>query len=307
MKILVVLLILASFNVVKADEGMWTFNNLPTKYLKTHYNFDGTPKWADHIMKSSVRFNSGGSASFISSTGLVITNHHVGADMLAKISTPEHNYYEEGFYAKDLSQEVKSPDLELNQLISIEDVTARVNAALKPGMDSGKVFEARRAVIADIKNESFKKTGLRSDVITLYNGGQYQLYRFKKYTDVRLVFAPEFKAAFFGGDPDNFEYPRYDLDICIFRVYENGKPAKVDDFLGWSLSGVKEDDLVFVSGNPGNTSRMFTIDALKFARDVRLPLVMERLYRTEIALEQYMERSDESARRAQEDFFWRTK
>jgi hypothetical protein len=301
--ILGVLLVFVLIKGASADEGMWTFNNLPTKYLKTHYNFDATPEWADHIMKSSVRFNSGGSASFISSTGLVITNHHVGADMLAKISTPQHNYYDEGFYAKDLSQEVKSPDLELNQLISIEDVTNRVNAVVKPGMDSGKAFEARRAVIADIKTESFKKTGLRSDVITLYNGGLYQLYRFKKYTDVRLVFAPEFKAAFFGGDPDNFEYPRYDLDICIFRVYENGKPAKIDNFLGWSSTGTKENDLVFVSGNPGNTSRMFTIDAMKFARDVRLPFVMERLYRTEVALQQYMGRSDESGRRGQEDFF----
>ena len=181
--------------------------------------------------KSSVRFNSGGSGSFISADGLVITNHHVGADTLQKLSSAEHNYLRNGFYAKTQAEEQRALDLELNVLDSIEDVTARVNAAVKPGMNSDAALAARRAIIAQIEKESQDKTGLRSDVVTLYQGGSYQLYRYKVYTDVRLVFAPEQQAAFYGGDPDNFEYPRYDLDICIFRVYENGKPAKIENFL----------------------------------------------------------------------------
>ncbi len=157
---------------------------------------------------------------------MVITNHHVGADTLQKLSSAEHNYLRDGFYAKTQAEEQNALDLELNVLESIEDVTARVNGAVKPGMDSAAALAARRAAIAAIEKESKEQTGLRSDVVTLYEGGSYQLYRYKIYTDVRLVFAPEQQAAFYGGDPDNFEYPRYDLDICIFRVYENGKPAQ---------------------------------------------------------------------------------
>jgi len=191
------------------------------KQLKEKYGFEPTEAWIEHVMKSSVRFNSGGSGSFVSSNGLVLTNHHVGADTLHKVSTAEHDYYKEGFLAKTPADEPKAPDLELNVLQSIEDVTARVNAAVKPEMNPGEAFLARRAVIATIEKESLDKTGLRSDVVTLYQGGQYHLYRYKKYTDIRLVWAPEFDIAFFGGDPDNFEYPRYDLDACLFRAYEN--------------------------------------------------------------------------------------
>jgi hypothetical protein len=203
---------LAVCTAVSADEGMWLFNDLPGEHLKTKYGFEPTDQWARHVMLSSVRFNSGGSASFVSSTGLVLTNHHVGADTLHKISTPQHNHYRDGFYAKTPADEIKAPDLELNQLVAIEDVSERVNAAVKSEMSAAEAFAARRAVMSEIEKESLDKTGLRSDVVTLYGGARYHLYRYKKYTDVRLVWAPESGIAFFGGDADNFEYPRYGSD-----------------------------------------------------------------------------------------------
>ncbi len=290
-------------NAAHADEGMWVFNNLPRKQLKEKYGFEPTDEWAEHVMKSSVRFNSGGSGSFISSDGLVLTNHHVGADTLHKISTSERDYYKTGFYAKRLEDEAKAPDLELNVLQSIEDVTDRVNAAVKPEMNPGQAFAARRGVIATIEKESLEKTGQRSDVVTLYQGGQYHLYRYKKYTDVRLVWAPEFGIAFFGGDPDNFEYPRYDLDACIFRAYENDKPAKIEHFLKWSKAGAGDGELVFVSGHPGRTSRLFTVEALKFLRDYRVPYVLNLLRRREIMLQQFGYEGEEQARVAKEELF----
>jgi Peptidase S46 len=205
-----------------ADEGMWLFNAPPLKQLKEKYQFEPTQQWLEHLQKASVRFNSGGSGSFISANGLVITNHHVGADTLQKISDPQHNYLKDGFYAKTQADEIKSTDLELNVLMSIEDVTTRVNGAVKPGMTNDQASSARNSVIATIEKESKDKTGLRSDVVTLYQGGAYHLYRYKRYDDVRLVFAPEQQIAFYGGDPDNFEYPRYDLDICIFALTKTG-------------------------------------------------------------------------------------
>lgn len=299
----IVACVAASSLSARADEGMWLFNNLPRKQLAERYKFEPTPEWVDHVMKSSVRFNSGGSGSFVSSTGLVLTNHHVGADTLHKIGTAEHDYYKDGFWAKTKAEEQKSPDLELNVLQSIEDVTARVNEAVKPGMPAAEAFAARRGIMSEIEKESLDKTGLRSDVVTLYQGGQYHLYRYKKYTDIRLVFAPEAEIAFFGGDPDNFEYPRYDLDICLFRVYDNDKPAKIEHFLKWSRAGADDGELVFVSGHPGKTDRLNTMAALKYMRDVQSPSTLDLLRRWEIMLQQYGQRSDESARRAKDDLF----
>ncbi len=212
----------------RADEGMWLFNELPRQYLKEKYGFEPSDAWLEHLMKSCVRFNSGGSASFVSADGLVLTNHHVGADTLHKLSTPERNLYTDGFYAAKLSDELPAPDLELNQLVSIEDVTEQVNRAVTAGMPPAEAAQARRAAMAKIEQQSLEQTGLRSDVITLYGGAKYHLYRYKRYTDVRLVWSPEEAIAFFGGDADNFEYPRYCLDVCLFRVYENGKPAKIE-------------------------------------------------------------------------------
>lgn len=287
----------------RADEGMWLFNDPPRQYLKQKYNFDPTPEWLEHVQKSSVRFNSGGSGSFVSAEGLVMSNHHVAADALQKFGDEKHNYYRDGFYAKTHAEEKRCHDLELNVLMSIEDVTDRVNAAVKPDMSPEVAFAARRSVTAQIEKESLDKTGLRSDVVTLYQGGKYHLYRFKKFTDVRLVFAPEQQAAFFGGDPDNFEYPRYDLDVAFFRVYENDQPLHPEHYLKWSKAGAAENELVFVSGHPGRTSRLETMADLKYKRDVQFPTLLARLNRLEVLLSSWSARSDENARRAKELLF----
>src|SRR5437016_5497799 len=286
-----------------ADEGMWPFNAPPLKQLKEKYQFEPTSQWLEHLQKTSVRFNSGGSGSFVSANGLVITNHHVGADMLQKIGDAQHNYLRDGFYAKTQADEIKSSDLELNVLMSIEDVTARVNGAVKPGMTSDQASSARNAAIAAIEKESKDKTGLRSDVVTLYQGGAYHLYRYKRYDDVRLVFAPEQQMAFFGGDPDNFEYPRYDLDICLFRVYENGQPAKIDHFLKWNSHGPSDGELTFVSGSPGKTDRQLSLAELADTRDRYLPYVLSMFYRREVLELSYSARSFENARKARDDLF----
>lgn len=288
---------------VHSDEGMWLFNQPPVKVLKERYGFEPTSEWLNHLQRASVRFNSGGSGSFVSPNGLVMTNHHVAADMLQKISTEQNNYLNNGFHAKHPSEEIKAKDLELNVLMSIEDVTARVNAAVTASMSPAEAFAARRKIMDEIEKESLEKTGLRSDVVTLYQGGVYHLYRFKKYTDVRLVFAPEKDIAFFGGDPDNFEYPRFCLDICFFRVYENDQPAKVEHYLSWSKEGCADGDLIFVSGHPGRTSRMYTVAHLEYLRDHSMPFILNYLRRMEVLLKTYGERSEENMRRAQDDLF----
>ena len=284
-----------------ADEGMWLFNAPPLKQLKEKYQFEPTPQWLEHLQKASVRFNSGGSGSFVSANGLVITNHHVGADTLQKMGNPQHNYLRDGFHAKTQADEIKSSDLELNVLMSVEDVTARVTGAVKPGMTSDQASSARNAVVAAIEKESKEKTGLRSDVVTLYQGGAYHLYRYKRYDDVRLAFAPEQQMAFFGGDPDNFEYPRYDLDICLFRVYENGQPAKIDRFLKWNSHGPNDGELIFVSGSPGKTDRQLTMAELADRRDRAAPYALSMFKRREVLLLAYSERSFDNARKARDD------
>ncbi len=286
-----------------ADEGMWVFNNLPLKQLKAAYNFEPSLGWIEHLRSSAVRFNSGGSGSFVSADGLVMTNHHVGADMLQKISTSKKDYYKDGFLARTHAEEVKAPDLELNVLVGIEDVTERVLAAVKPGIDDAAAAVAKRGAMATIEKEATEKTGLRSDVVTLYNGGQYHLYTYKKYTDVRLVFAPEFAIAFFGGDPDNFEYPRYDLDVCFFRAYENDKPARPKHYLTWSPAGANDGDLVFVAGHPGKTDRMNTLAHLEYLRDVSFPFALDLMKDRERFLFEYAKRGEEQARQSKEDLF----
>jgi hypothetical protein len=283
---------------VRADEGMWTFDNPPIKLLQQKYNFTPTQPWLDHLRLSSVRLNDGGSGSFISPHGLLLTNHHVARGQLQKNSTAEHDYIRDGFYAASPEQEMKSPDLEVNVLVSMENVTAQVNAAVKGAKNDQEEFAKRKAVIADIQRAATEKTGLRSDVVTLYQGGEYWLYSYKKYTDVRLVFAPEQQIAFFGGDPDNFTYPRYDLDMALFRVYENGKPIESKDYLKWNPKGAKDGELVFVSGHPGSTQRLSTYKELETDRDVITPLLLQVFKRRVAVLKEYSARGPEQARQA---------
>jgi hypothetical protein len=288
---------------VLGDEGMWLFNNPPRDYLKKTYNFDATPEWLLHLQRSSVRFEDGGSGSFVSSDGLVLTNHHVASEALKKMMKANYNPYRDGFYAKTRTEEHKIDAMEINVLMDITDVTDRVMAAVKPGMSAEEAFKARRGVMADIEKEAFDKTGYRSDVVTLYQGALYHLYQFKKYTDVRLVFAPEKQIAFFGGDPDNFEYPRYDLDMALFRVYENNQPVKPKHYLKWSKSGAGDGELVFVSGHPGRTDRMATVAELDYLRDTGFPFLLQRLYRWEVLLHAYSQRSSKNAAEAENRFF----
>ena len=281
-----------------ADEGMWTFDNPPAKQLKERYGFTATKEWLDHVRLSSVRFNDGGSGSFVSPRGLVLTNHHVAFGQLQKVSTPQKDYAKEGFYAATVADELKCPDLELNVLVSMENVTAAVAQAVKKGMSEPAALRARKAAIAKIEKDSLEKTGLRSDVVTLYQGGEDWLYRYKKYTDIRLVFAPEQQIAFFGGDPDNFTYPRYDLDFALFRVYENDKPVQSTHYLKWNARGAADGELVFVSGHPGSTERLDTLAQLETKRDHYFPVQINVLKRRLGVLRKHAAEGTEQARQA---------
>ena len=300
---LALLFVLSPGLLTARDEGMWTFDNLPLKVLKEKYGFTPTTEWLDHIRLSSVRFNDGGSGSFVSPNGLVLTNHHVASGQLQKISSAKKDYLKDGFYAATRAAEIKCPDLELNVLVSMENVTERVRAAAKPGLNEQQALQAREAETARIEKESLDKTGLRSDVVPLYAGGEYWVYRYKKYTDVRMVFAPEQQTSFFGGDPDNFTYPRYDLDMALVRVYENNKPIRSAHHLKWSAKGAAEGDLVFVSGHPGSTERLKTVAQLEFQRDVYLPVSLDTIERRIAALRAYGAKGPEQARQTTDFIF----
>jgi hypothetical protein len=286
-----------------ADEGMWLYNEPPKDKIKAKYGFELTQQWLDHVRLSSVRFNNGGSGSFVSANGLTFTNHHVGAGCVQQLSSEGHDYIKSGFDAKTQAEERKCPNLELNELVGIEDVTAKVNADVKPEMSAADAGQAQRAAMSKIEKDCGSSSGLRCDVVTFYSGQIYNLYKYKQFTDVRLVFAPEFDAAFFGGDPDNFTYPRYDLDITFFRVYEDGHPAHLENYLHWSRAGVKDGDLIFVSGHPGNTSRIQTMAQMEFTRDVAYPMALASLKRRIALLLDFSKQSEENARIAKEDIF----
>jgi hypothetical protein len=290
-------------SLATADEGMWLYNEPPKDKVKAKYGFELTQPWLDHVRLSSVRFNNGGSGSFVSADGLTFTNHHVGAGCVQQLSTEGHDYIKTGFYARTQAEEAKCPNLELNQLVGIEDVTDKINSGLKAGMSAAEAGQAQRAAMSQVEKDCSTTTGLRCDVVIFYSGQVYNLYKYKKYTDVRLVFAPEFGIAFFGGDPDNFTYPRYDLDITFFRVYENGKPAHVDHHLQWSRAGVKDGDLIFVSGHPGNTGRLLTMAQLEFLRDVQYPASLKLFARRITLLQDFSKQSEENARIAKENIF----
>jgi hypothetical protein len=288
-------------SAMRADEGMWLYSAPPLKLLKERYSFEPDARWLEHLQKSSIRFP-GGSGSFVSANGLVMTNQHVGRAALAKLSTAERNLVRDGFCARKPADELKCHDVELLVLQQVADVTDKVNAAVKPGMSAAEAEKSRRAVMNTLeKDASDDKANRRSDVVTLYQGGQYHLYTYKKYTDIRLVFAPQAEAAHLGGDPDNFEFPRYCLDVCFFRAYENDKPAKVAHHLAWGTAGAKEGDLVFVSGHPGRTSRLNTVAHLELFRDNNYPLYLDVMRRREVVYKTWADRNAENARRAGAD------
>jgi len=301
--VLLLLIVFASSTPSVADEGMWTFDNPPLKQLKDRYGFTPAQQWLDHIRLSSVRFNDGGSGSFVSPNGLAITNHHVAFGQLQKLSNAQKDYVRDGFYARTQAEELKCTDLELNVLMSMENVTARVQGVVKPGMTEKQALDARKGERARIEKESLDSTHLRSDVVSLYAGGEYWLYRYKKYTDVRLVFAPEQQTAFFGGDPDNFTYPRYDLDFALLRAYENGRPAATKDYLRWNAKGAADGELVFVSGHPGGTERGLTLAQLETQRDLIYPERLARYKRQLQAVRAYAARGPEQARQAADMIF----
>jgi hypothetical protein len=295
--------LMAAGVAMQAEEGMWTFDNPPLKTLATKYNFTPTPEWLDHLRLASVRIGDVGSGSFVSPDGLLLTNHHVARFQLQKNSTAEHDYLRDGFYAATGDQEMKSPDLEINVLVGMKDVTERVENAVKGIADPAQALNARQAAIAAIEKESKDATGLRSDVISLYNGSEYWLYQYKAHTDVRLVFAPEEQAAYFGGDPDNFTYPRYDLDMAFYRVYENGKPLHSENYLKWNAKGAASGDLVFVPGNPGSTQRQITMAQLLVERDVQEGDYLELFKRRMQAEQDYARKGAAQAQQVESSIF----
>lgn len=274
------------------DEGMWLLNALPRERIRERYGVDLPSDFGERVQRAAVRLNNGGSASFVSRDGLIMTNHHVAHGLIAALSTKDNDLVKHGFLARDRSAELKIPQVEANVIDSIEDVTERVMA---------KGADARRARIAEIELESKTKTRLRSDVVELYQGGAYHLYRYRRYTDVRLVFAPEMAIASFGGDFDNYEFPRYCLDMTLLRIYSDGVPLVPDQHVRLSREPIEEGDLLFVAGHPGRTDRLTSLAAICDMRDRGLPYRLSVLRRLEVSMDQYAGRGVEYARRAERE------
>ena len=285
-----------------ADEGMWLFDQAPKDRIKKRYGFQVPDALLDQLRLASVK-TPGASASLVSASGLIFTNHHVASRCIQRLSSAEHNYMASGFYAQRPSDEPRCPGMEVNVLLRLEDVTARVNAGVKAPPATPAANEQRRAAMSAIEKECAAKAGHRCDVITLYSGALYHLYEYQKYTDVRLVFAPEFDIAFFGGDPDNFTYPRYDLDITFLRAYENGQPARTPNYLKWSRTGAREGELVFVTGHPGSTDRFISLAQVEYLRDTSYPLAIAYWESVIAALKAYGAQSTENARVARDKLF----
>ena len=295
--LLLVINFLIGIPAVTADEGMWTYDNPPLKQWKERYNFEPSKEWMDKVRLASVKVV-GSSGGFVSPNGLIVTNHHVASSIIAKLSTKERDLMKTGFYAKSQAEELKAQDAEATVLVSYENMTDRVHGAVKPGATNAEAAVQRSAVIAAAEKDSSQKTGLKCEVVSLYSGGEYWLYCFKRYTDIRLVMAPEEQAAFFGGDYDNFTFPRHDLDFTFLRAYENGKPASTPNYFKWSESGPKENEFVVATGFPGSTARLMTVAQLAYARDHGNPLLKQVWETRRKALEDYSKSGPEQFRQA---------
>jgi hypothetical protein len=291
----VLLLLLAVTSAGWAEEGMWTYNNFPSQKVKSLYGFAPTGQWLESVRLSSVRLALGCSASFVSPNGLILTNHHCATQCIEALSTPQRNYLESGYIARIEGEELRCPNFEANQLVGIQDVTAAVNK-VTAGLKDQAANEARKAEIARLEKECATSEEVRCDVVALYGGGRYELYRYKRYQEVRLVFAPEVGIAFFGGDPDNFNFPRYNLDVTFLRAYENGRPASTPHHFRWPASGPKEGDLTFVSGHPGGTDRQLTISQIELDRDFTRPYMLLILSELRGNLTQFQQRGAEQKR-----------
>ncbi|WP_394777353.1 S46 family peptidase [Undibacterium sp.] len=287
-------------NFASAAEGMWTLDNLPMAKLQAQYSYKPSGEWVKNVMLSSARLALGCSGSFVSKDGLVMTNHHCASECIEQISTAEKNYMKDGFLSKRREEEVVCPAMEVNRLEDIQDVTEQVKKATA-GLDGNAYKDAQNAVRAKLTSACVggDKSATRCDLVDLYHGGRYNIYKYHRYADVRLVWAPERAAAFFGGDPDNFMFPRYDLDMSLVRVYENGKPAQMKNFFPFSKNGAEENELVFVTGHPGSTQRQLTLAQLLSLRDIRLVDGLLRLSELRGVVEQYRTSSPEAARTAE--------
>lgn len=280
---------------LRGDEGMWTFDNVPTARIQAKYGFAPDAGWLERARLSALRFP-GGSGAFISRDGLVLTNHHVAHAWIEKIADPGHDYVKNGFLAPDRMRELPVPGLEVRTLMATENVTAALAKASRPGSGDGEAGRARREVLARLIQAAELRTGYASEPVVLYQGGETWIYSYRVHSDVRLVMAPEFAIAAFGRDWDNFTYPRHDLDFCLFRVYEHGEPYHPDAFLRWSRNGLRAGDLTFVVGHPAATSRQDTLAQLETARDVLIPQKLRSLERTRKALHAFAARGAEQAR-----------
>ena len=281
---------------------MWTFDRFPAAKVAATYGFTPTAAFLDHIRKSSLRIAGGCSASFVSPQGLVMTNHHCTLGCVSQLSTADHNYVEQGFYAKTEPEEVKCPGFELDRLDTIVDVTKDVRSATA-GKTGRALVDALQAKESALSIACGKSEAIRCDVVSLYHGGIYDVYHYTRYTDVRLAFTPEYAVAQFGGDPDNFNFPRFDFDCSFVRAYQDGKPVATPDYLHWSPNGSKAGDLVFVSGNPGSTQRLLTVSELAFQRDVVFPAVLPQLSELRGLLERYQTESPENLRQTKDTLF----
>ncbi|WP_434391290.1 S46 family peptidase [Melittangium boletus] len=286
-----------------ADEGMWTYNNFPSSKVKEKYGFAPSQEWLDKVRLSSAKFGGGCSASFVSADGLVMTNHHCARGCIQQLSTAKKDFIANGFYAKTAAEELRCPALEVSQLLEITDVTEQLNTATK-GLTGKAYADGLKAEMARLEKDCTTSEQFRCDVVTLYQGGKYNLYKYQRHQDVRLVFAPEHAIAFFGGDPDNFEFPRYDLDVTFLRAYgKDDKPVKAEHFFKWSEHGAKEGEATFISGHPGRTSRGLTVSQLETLRDVSLPKILFRLSEIRGQLTEFQNRGAEQKRISTNNLF----